>query len=140
MFLSIEFEREGFIIYSILQPESNKASPVIHNQMTLSAANKEGPNREADRFMGVQYILSRQTGRGSEIGRSALTDQIMQEETKFSDRYNSIEFDAYDMDLMKGYNRGDGHFIAIIPGRYVLRIKTEQVPIDTEYTVQFTAH
>lgn len=56
-----------------------------------------------------------------------LTSQIKESTLKFKGKFGNLKYDCYEVDYKKGYNRGDAHFIKIIPGKYILRIKSETV-------------
>jgi hypothetical protein len=53
--------------------------------------------------------------------------------------YKQPRFSVYEIEYLKGYNKGDAHFISLEKGRYILRLKSELVSKPAKYSVNWVS-
>ena len=51
---------------------------------------------------------------------------------------DALDYDCYEIEFQKGYNKGEAHFLNLEKGWYILRIKPEIADIPTHYVFNYT--
>lgn len=46
-------------------------------------------------------------------------------------------YETYEIEYLKGYNRGDAHFVSMSKGNYILRLKSETINKDAKYVINY---
>lgn len=60
---------------------------------------------------------------------------------KEEDRQYAVpRYSIYEIEYARGYNRGDAAFVNIIPGRYILKIKSEKWNKAASYAVNYSSN
>ena len=55
-------------------------------------------------------------------------------------KWNPPKYELYEIEYLQGYNRGDARFENIIPGRYILKIKTESINRPSKFVVNYACN
>ena len=50
---------------------------------------------------------------------------------------STTRYEAYEVEYLKGYNKGEGHFMIMEPGDYYFRLKSEPVNKDAVYYLNY---
>ncbi len=58
----------------------------------------------------------------------------------FERDFNKLHYETYEIEYLKGYNNGDAHFLKAVKGRYILRLKSEVIPRDAHYVINYCAN
>lgn len=53
--------------------------------------------------------------------------------------YNPPAYDTYEIEYLKGYNRGDARFLNVVKGTYILKIKPEQTNRVSHFVVNYAS-
>lgn len=46
------------------------------------------------------------------------------EQLAYEKDYNRLHYETYEIEYLKGYNNGDAHFLKVVKGKYILRLKS----------------
>jgi hypothetical protein len=133
----IEFEMpaDGFFDFCIKQFTDNQ---ILSGHSKISANNANAGSR----YLRNKYILVRDNQNGNEsesimasqINKSIINSNIY---TSNASEYKLPRFTVYEIEYLKGYNKGDAHFLHLPRGRYILRFKSELVDKDAKYAISW---
>ncbi len=55
----------------------------------------------------------------------------------YEKEYNRLHYETYEIEYLKGYNNGDAHFLKVVKGKYILRLKSEVIPREAHYVINY---
>jgi len=61
-------------------------------------------------------------------------------QVEYEKEYNKLNYETYEIEFLKGYNAGEGHFLNAVEGRFILRLKSEMmIDKDAEYVINYAS-
>ena len=59
------------------------------------------------------------------------------QQVSYEKEYNRLNYETYEIEYLKGYNNGDAHFLNVVKGKYILRFKSEVIPRESHYVINY---
>lgn len=56
-----------------------------------------------------------------------------------NNEYVQPRFSLYEIEYLKGYNKGEAHFLYLPKGRYILRFKSELASSHVQYSISWVS-
>ena len=127
LYLEFNIKEPGWFDYCIKQDDKNLIEPVSKSSRMRAEEEQKAQGRKGDhqRYLKVKFLLAKELGANEETKEDTWKD------------YKKPKYELYDIEYLKGYNRGDAKFINIVPGRYIFKIKTEAVDKPSNFIINY---
>ena len=154
LYLEFHIEEDSFLDFSVKQREENlknpnKASRIRHAKYQEDQG-KNVTEEEVQRYHQVKYALIFNVAKTKEhypqlfqenAGNEADLneyDRSRRERKNNEKALLPLDYDCYEIEFQKGYNKGEAHFLNLEKGWYLLRIKPERSDTVTKYVFNYT--
>lgn len=145
-YFEFEIPHDGFFDFCIKQFPDNIVQTAHQSQSRISSSSLNAGTR----FLKTKYMLVKdnQVGKhGSEFLQPSHSHQPGVQSSMINSNINSSSaneyrqprFTLYEIEYLKGYNKGEAHFLNLTKGRYILRLKSEFASKPAKYSINWVS-
>ena len=154
LYLEFHIKEDSFLDFSVKQRDENLKNPNkgsrIRHAKYQEDQGKEVKEEEVMRYHHVKYALIFNVAKTkkqypelfqeSTEGNGELNDYDRSRRERLNNEKAllPLDYDCYEIEYQKGYNKGEAHFLNLEKGWYLLRIKPERSEVVTRFVFNYT--